>query len=167
MSKHPSATSRHGSEVSLGVKLFGPLGPSAYPSSAPYASVNQCTPTRSMPQKATQETQCSTSNPIVPPPLDFNQPYSNIKILPSLFASPLICHPRLMAHEPLWTATDLADFLKLSPRTITDLASRKPHRLPPRVKKLPHLRWIPDECRAWITAEDNTAPKRPGRPRRL
>jgi hypothetical protein len=66
----------------------------------------------------------------------------------------------------LWTAVELAAFLGLSPRTVTDLASRKPERLPPRVRTLSLLRWVPSVCRAWVEANSTLArPSKGGRPR--
>jgi hypothetical protein len=68
--------------------------------------------------------------------------------------------------EPLWTADDLAAFLGLSPRTVVNLASTKPERLPPRVRTLPSLRCVPAICYAWVTANSSLAkPSRGGRPR--
>jgi hypothetical protein len=51
-----------------------------------------------------------------------------------------------MAPEPLWTAVELGVFSGLSPRTITNLASTKPERLPPRVKLRSRLRWVSSVC---------------------
>jgi hypothetical protein len=67
---------------------------------------------------------------------------------------------------PLWTAVELAHFLGLSPRTVTDLASRKPERLPPRVRLMSRLRWLPSVCYAWVEANSTLArPSKGGRPR--
>jgi hypothetical protein len=71
-----------------------------------------------------------------------------------------------MEPEPLWSATELAVLLGLSPRTVTDLASRNPHRLPPRVRTLTRLRWAPSVCHAWVAANSTLAkPSKGGRPR--
>jgi hypothetical protein len=66
----------------------------------------------------------------------------------------------------LWTAVELAVFLGLSPRTVTNLASTKPERLPPRVRTVSRLRWVPSVCHAWVEANSSLAVKsKGGRPR--
>lgn len=71
-----------------------------------------------------------------------------------------------MEPEPLWSATELAVFLGLSPRTIQNLASTKPDRLPPRVRMMSRLRWAPGVCHAWAQSNSTLAkPSKGGRPR--
>ena len=65
----------------------------------------------------------------------------------------------------LWTAIELGHFLGLKPRTVTNLASAKPERLPPRVRTVSRLRWLPSVCFAW--AEANSSLARPSKGGRL
>ena len=64
----------------------------------------------------------------------------------------------------LWTPTELGAFLGLSPNTVTSMCSRKPDRLPPRLRTMSAPRWLPSLCIEW--ARTNSAAKRKiGRPR--
>ena len=69
--------------------------------------------------------------------------------------------------EPLWTATELGAFLGLSPATVTALASRAPDRLPPRVKAIRALRWVPSLAQSWAIANSEKPRVKSGRPRLL
>lgn len=65
----------------------------------------------------------------------------------------------------LWTADELGAFLGLSPRTVTDLASRNPSRLPPRVSSMATLRWVPSLCQSWAERNSGQPVRKTGRPR--
>jgi hypothetical protein len=52
--------------------------------------------------------------------------------------------------DKLWTPADLGEFLGLSPATIQAKASRAPEELPPRVRHMRPLRWVPSVCREWV-----------------
>lgn len=64
-----------------------------------------------------------------------------------------------LPHDRWWTATDLAAYMRLAPKTIANWASAKPDCLPPRIKNLHDLRWEPSVCIAW--AKRQSEPERP------
>ncbi len=67
--------------------------------------------------------------------------------------------------ERLWTPIEMGTFLGLSPKTIVSLASRSPHRLPPRVATMPAPRWVAQVCREWAIKNSGAGKRRGGRPR--
>ncbi len=67
--------------------------------------------------------------------------------------------------ERLWTPIEVGAFLGLSPKTIVSLASRSPHRLPPRVATMPSPRWVPEICREWALKQSGVRSAKGGRPR--
>lgn len=70
--------------------------------------------------------------------------------------------------EDLWTGADLAKFLGYSVTSIASMATKFPHRLPPRVAGLGRPRWVPSIVREWaIEQSASTVPIAPrGRPRK-
>ena len=65
--------------------------------------------------------------------------------------------------ERLWTAEELGAYLGLSPRTIVAMSSKCPDRLPPRVKTMHLLRWIPSVCQRWVEGAPVVKRGRPAR----
>lgn len=69
-----------------------------------------------------------------------------------------------MSIEGLWGAKDLAQFLGMSEKTVSRMASSDPERLPPRVQSIGLQRWVPDVCRDWAT-QQSVGRRGGGRPR--
>jgi hypothetical protein len=66
----------------------------------------------------------------------------------------------------LWTAVELAQFLGLSPRTIANLASAQPERLPPAFGQSRACVGRRPLCAAWVETNSRLAtPRKSGRPR--
>lgn len=72
--------------------------------------------------------------------------------------------------ECLWTARELAAFLRYSENTVARMVTQEPEKLPPRISVLGRPRWLPSVAIRW--ARENSAPipaagtTRRGRPRR-
>ena len=49
----------------------------------------------------------------------------------------------------LWTAEEVANYLRFSVKTVKRWASEEPDKLPPRIAGMPGLRWEPGVCVAW------------------
>jgi hypothetical protein len=78
------------------------------------------------------------------------------------------CEAMMEDEETLWTGKELAAFLGYSPTTIASMATKLPHRLPPRVVVLGRLRWVPSVVRQWVIDQSvaGRTPVRLGRPRK-
>jgi predicted DNA-binding transcriptional regulator AlpA len=63
--------------------------------------------------------------------------------------------------ERLWTADDLAAYMRLSRSTIFTLRSRNPGRLPPPVNDEGRPRWHPQTVRDWFAKKGKTKAGRP------
>lgn len=71
--------------------------------------------------------------------------------------------------DALWTARELAAFLRYSETTVARMVTQEPDKLPPRVAGLGRPRWVPSVAIRW--AREHSAPiaaagMRRGRPRR-
>ncbi|WP_242012009.1 MerR family transcriptional regulator [Acetobacter oeni] len=66
--------------------------------------------------------------------------------------------------DTLWTARELAEYLRYQESTIRRLASQHPDRLPPRVAGVGRPRWNPETVRRWASMPAPDRPRR-GRPR--
>ena len=69
--------------------------------------------------------------------------------------------------DRLWTVTELAAFLRISPQTVRSLISRDPDRLPPRVHALGLPRWMPSTVRTWAEQQSMKPRSKMGRPRKF
>lgn len=58
---------------------------------------------------------------------------------------------RLIAVEALWTPADLAEFLQIAEKTLTDWRHRRIG--PPYVRLGKHVRYAPATVRAWLAAQ--------------
>jgi hypothetical protein len=63
--------------------------------------------------------------------------------------------------ERLWTADDLAAYMRLSRATIFTLRSRNPARLPPPVNDEGRPRWHPQTARDWFAKKGRPKVGRP------
>lgn len=75
-------------------------------------------------------------------------------------------------HVELWSAAEIAAYLKVSPRQVIDRYSKLPDF--PRAIRLPslsggcgHPRWKASDVIAWSQKYQEGAPGRPGRPRKV
>ena len=68
--------------------------------------------------------------------------------------------------DALWTVTELAEYLRYSPRTVATHLSRSPEKLPPRVVAFDRPRWEPSLVMEWVL-EQSKPKNRGGRPRKI
>ena len=71
--------------------------------------------------------------------------------------------------ERLWTARELAAFVRYSESTITRMVSQCPEKLPPRISLLSRPRWLPETVYQWARQSSSTKAGivRRGRPRAI
>ena len=68
--------------------------------------------------------------------------------------------------DKLWTVTELAEFMRMTPASVATIRSRAPDRLPPPIAATGRPRWYPPAVMAWCQEQSRPLKGKGGRPRK-